>query len=400
VLTFCQRRRTIAFVASFADGKIEAYVGPQELGAADDLEEVIVDFIAGARSSLDIAVQELDSEPIAQAILDARWRGVSVNLFLEQDYLRTPLKTELGVPIPPQPKEGETATEALRRVQWGADETDLAENRKILAALLRSDIEVRGDFNPKIFHQKFALRDYRRGRASKPGNPALLSGSANFTFTDTHRNLNHVFVFKSSAVCRQYEVEFDELSLGRFGRQIHGDVPKLFDLGGIPAKILFAPEHTPELEIMKQMLKGSKEVYFAIFTFAGSSGIDDTMVALARGDMKVCGVLDRAQAAHGWAAPKTMKHKNITLFQPKKTSGVRKLHHKLMVIDERVVVAGSFNYTQPANDYNDENIFVLGSVLPETHGIAVEANPTGDLARFMKSEIERIIQNLSEPYVP
>jgi hypothetical protein len=33
---------------------------------------VIVDFIRGARSFLDIAVQELDSEPIAQAILDAR----------------------------------------------------------------------------------------------------------------------------------------------------------------------------------------------------------------------------------------------------------------------------------------------------------------------------------------
>jgi hypothetical protein len=33
--------------------------------------------------------------------------------------------------------------------------------------------------------------------------------------------------------------------------------------------------------------------------------------------------------------------------------------------DETVVVAGSFNYTQPANDSNDENLFVIGSVLPE-----------------------------------
>ena len=51
----------------------------------------------------------------------------------------------------------------------------------------------------------------------------------------------------------------------------------------MPAKVLFAPVHTPELEIMKQMLKGEHEVFFAIFTFAGSSGIDDTMLALARG---------------------------------------------------------------------------------------------------------------------
>ena len=38
----------VAFMASFADGKIQAYVGPPELGAADDLERVIVEFIAGA----------------------------------------------------------------------------------------------------------------------------------------------------------------------------------------------------------------------------------------------------------------------------------------------------------------------------------------------------------------
>ena len=387
-------------MASFAGGKIEAYVGPKELGAADDLEQVIVDFVAGARSTLDIAVQELDSEPIAQAILDARWRGVSVNLFLEQDYLRSPLRLSKGLPVAPKARSGESAEDALRRVQWGDDETSLAANRKILSALLRSDVEVKGDFNPQIFHQKFALRDYRDRRPAARGRPALLSGSANFTTTDTHRNLNHVFVFNNNAVCREYDTEFGELRQGRFGRQIHGDVPQVFGLGGIPAKVLFAPEHTPELEIMKQMLKGSREVVFAIFTFAGSSGIDDTMLALARSGMKIRGVVDRDQASHGWAAPKTMKHANLSLFQPKKTSGVRKLHHKLMVIDERIVVAGSFNYTAPANDYNDENIFVLGSLDPRTHGVTVAADESGALAAYMKREIERIIRDLAEPYVP
>ena len=50
-------------MAVFADGKIEAYVGPQELGGADNLEQVIVDFIAGARRSLDIAVQAVLNVP-------------------------------------------------------------------------------------------------------------------------------------------------------------------------------------------------------------------------------------------------------------------------------------------------------------------------------------------------
>jgi hypothetical protein len=57
-------------------------------------------------------------------------------------------------------------------------------------------------------------------------------------------------------------------------------------------KITFAHDHTPELELMEQMLKGQNEVAFAIFTFSGSSGVDDTMLSLARGGMSIRGVLD------------------------------------------------------------------------------------------------------------
>jgi len=376
-------------MASFAGGKIEAYVGPDDLGGDDDLEAVIVDFIAGARKKLDIAVQELDSTPIAKAILAASWLGVRVTLFLEQDYLRTPLKRDKAtkVPIPPVPKTGETPEQALERVLWDEDDTDLSENRRILAALLRSDVEVRGDFNPGIFHQKFILRDFDRGTATKPGNPALLSGSANFTWTDTHVNLNNVFVFRNAHIMREYESEFEQLRRGSFGRGEHGDVPSVYTLSGATVKVLFAPDHTPELEFMKQMLKGTKEAAFAIFTFAGSSGIDDTMLALARGGMKIRGVLDPGQASQRWAASKGLVHENIELFVPKREGPfeeLRKVHHKLMVIDEQVVVAGSFNYTQPANEFNDENLFVIGS--PE-------------LGKHMKAEIERIIAG-SRRYVP
>ena len=281
----------------------------------------------------------------------------------------------------------------------GEDDTELAENRRILAALLRSDVQVRGDYNPRIFHQKFVLRDYD-GRARPTS--ALLSGSANFTLTDTHRNLNHVFVFRSAFVCRQYLAEVEQLRAGSFGRGMHGDVPRVYDLGGVPVKVLFAPDHTPELEIVKQMLKGTEEIVFAIFTFAGSSGIDDAMLALARGGMKVRGVVDRTQAAHDWAAPAWLVHDNIELFVPRRTgafSGLRKLHHKLMVIDEQVVVAGSFNYTAPANEFNDENIFVVGSVHAEVEGIEVAEQPCRVIARHLKAEVERIIA-LSEPWTP
>ncbi|MBW3579219.1 MAG: hypothetical protein KY462_16100 [Actinobacteria bacterium] len=230
------------------------------------------------------------------------------------------------------------------------------------------------------------------------------AGSANFTVTDTHHNLNHLIVFHSAYVCRRYLDEVEQLRRGEFGRGRHGSVPAIYDLSGMPVKVLFAPDHTPELELVKQILKARKEIVFAIFTFAGSSGIDDALLAMADNPQipSIRGVLDPAQAAHGWAAPRWLDHPKIELFVPEKAgifASLRKVHHKLMVIDRRVMVAGSMNYTRPANDFNDENLFVIGSTHDEVEGIAVAAQPSRDLALHVRNEIERIIA-LSRPFHP
>jgi phosphatidylserine/phosphatidylglycerophosphate/cardiolipin synthase-like enzyme len=107
-------------------------------------------------------------------------------------------------------------------------------------------------------------------------------------------------------------------------------------------------------------------------------------------------IFGHALAASGRRAAHTK------LFVPRKQgefATLRKLHHKLMVVDECIVVAGSFNYTLPANDYNDENIFVLGSPFDEVEDITVDHTACEQLGKHMKTKIERII-SLSEPYAP
>jgi phosphatidylserine/phosphatidylglycerophosphate/cardiolipin synthase-like enzyme len=212
--------------------------------------------------------------------------------------------------------------------------------------------------------------------------------------------------------------EFTRLEKGQFGRGALGDVPETIDLNGVPVKVCFAPDHSPELEIMKQLLtvgtggvkadlKGH-ELWFAIFTFNGSSGIDDTLLALARGGVKIKGVLDRGQAKQKWALPTWLKHENLELRVPPYPGQagfkVRKVHHKTAVIDGRTVVAGSFNYTRPANDFNDENIFVLGSAYDEIRGRAERRSRSTRtaalaLASYAQAEIERMF-NLSKPFAP
>ena len=174
--------------------------------------------------------------------------------------------------------------------------------------------------------------------------------------------------------------------------------------------MLFAPDHTPELELIKQVLKAERQIEFAIFTFAGSSGIDDALLMAAAADRKVTGALDPGQAGQKWAAPRGtpgaapswLNRANISLYTPKRRGGFRKLHHKLMVIDRAIVIAGSFNYTAPANEYNDENLFVIGSPydqLPPKEGGPVDKQACTKIADYMRKEIDRIV-SVSEPWRP
>ncbi len=317
-------------------GSIEMYFGPTELNQPDDLETVIIDFINGADDVLHIAVQELDNENIARAIIDARKRGVVVTLVMEFDYLTVDK-------APPDPW-----------VAFPGDESNEI-NRKIYKAMLRAKIDVRTDINPKIFHQKFIVRDPAGAKA------ALLAGSTNFTVTDTHKNLNHIVIIHGTKAAQVYEYEFMELETGNFGlyRSRYYPKPKEITVSDIRIRILFAPDHTPEMEIMKQMLKSSKEIDFAIFTFSQSSGIDDTMVALQKSGIKIRGIFDKGQGNQDWASTRILFTNKIKIFIAEGPK-LRKLHHKLMVIDKKTIIAGSFNYTDPANSLNDENIIVIG----------------------------------------
>jgi phosphatidylserine/phosphatidylglycerophosphate/cardiolipin synthase-like enzyme len=359
-------------------GSVEFYTGPTSLGGPDDLDAVIRTFIAGATTTLHVAVQELNSRPVAEAVLAAKARRVRVQLILECDYL-----TEEKPPDDPWSLTGENEV-----------------NRVIHAALLRAGVDLITDLNPKIFHQKFIVRD-----AGLP-TAAVLTGSANFTVTDTGinpaggppaesgNNLNHVVVLHGQTAAKLYLAEFQRMRTGTFGalRERVASRPAEFRLGGIRVKPLFAPDQGPEMEIMKQMLKARERVDFAMFTFAQSSGIDDTMIWLLKAGIPIRGVLDRGQGVQRWAATQGLKDAGAELYANTYGNGVRKVHHKLMVIDRELVIAGSFNYTAPAATLNDENIVVLGD-LEETDPRAREAQRR--LAGYALTEIDRIAAELS-----
>lgn len=354
----------------FENGKIQVFFGPQAYQAKDDLEKEIVDFINDTKESLDVAVQELENPKIAEAIdavsrrtRDSRPnRRIPVRVVVESSYLRE------SKPIPPNdpPKLGEFGV-----------------NREQMRLLLRGAVHYKLDFNASTFHNKFIIRDY-----NKP-NAALLTGSTNFTPTGTGSNLNNLVIFRDSAVIKAYREEFLEINRGVFGRHSpRGHKAKEAMVGNTRVFPLFAPDHNPELIIVNAVLKAEKSIHLAMFTFSGSSTIDDAMLSALRNGVTVKGVLDRMQSGHKYSPhPKLIAAKaELRRHRVRRLRGFRrggKLHHKVMVIDRQVVVTGSFNYTGKANQFNDESVFFIH-------------NP--DIAEFFIAEIERIYDNLADEF--
>ena len=340
---------------------VELHMGPADLGG-DDLLVPIIRFIDGAEKYLDIAVQEIDNREIGQAIVRARGRNVRVRVVLEADYLRA---------------------EERRDDPWtpgGKYEI----NREIQNALYRTRAHVHADFNPEIFHQKFVVRDRE----------AVLMGSTNFTWTGTHRNLNHLVIVHDKSVAMEYWREFNEISKGRFGKDSdpHPAAPKESVVDDLRVKVLFAPDHNPEMEIIKQMAKARKRIDFAIFTFSKSSGIDDEMASKIDAGIEVRGLMDAGQGRMDWSTYDILKGLGAKVELTKRHPDLGKLHHKLMVIDGEVTITGSMNYTGPATTLNDENIMVIGKM-----GVTgVERTAQKKFAKYALNEIDRMIEEFGE----
>lgn len=350
--------------------RIRFYLGPDSIDPAlDDLEAAIVDFIDGASRGLEIAVQELSSRPIAEAILRAEIeRGVQVRMVLEADYL-----TESRRP--------KTVADAFE--SKGENEI----NRLLAAAAMRATGWVRADFNPHIFHQKFIIRD----------GEAVLTGSTNFTPTGVGRapkggNLNHILIVNSSEFANIYRTEFKQIASGSFGRRSErSEHPPEIVIDGVRLKVCFAPDHNPEMEIAKRINKSLHHIDFAIFTFSQSSAIDDAMEMALRAGVTVRGALDGMQANRDWAPTRSLIRRGAELRRVGKRHGhLNKLHHKMLVVDEATLVLGSFNYTGPANQVNDENIVVITS--EDDNRAALP------LIRAARAEIARIMAAHGEPF--
>jgi phosphatidylserine/phosphatidylglycerophosphate/cardiolipin synthase-like enzyme len=227
-----------------------------------------------------------------------------------------------------------------------SEHTDLLlydEEAKPIDGLMYRSVPSKG-----LMHNKFCVLDLKT-------DPHLITGSMNPTENDALSNDNNLLVIHSASLAQRYQREFDEMA-SRKSADYRKNTPRPFtlNLSGSLIEQRFCPQEHCEAAVAKRIDSAQHEVVFMIFTFT-SDEIGDRMVAAKQRGIVVQGVMEKRQISE-YAERDKLAANGIDV---RLDGNGRTMHHKVLIIDNRTVITGSFNPTQAAEERNDENLIII-----------------------------------------
>ncbi len=277
----------------------------QEEGGIDS---PLVQAIDGARVSVDIAAYSLSLSSIRNALLNAHARGVQVRVVMESDNM------DKAAPM----------------------------------ALEGAGIPMVGDNREGLMHNKFVIID----------RSDVWLGSTNFTTNGVYEDNNNLLRIRSSQVAQNYLVEFEEMFADDFfGADTVAATPyQTLTLDGIPLEVYFSPDDGVAARI-SALLRGAEEsIYFLAYSFT-TDDFSEIIRRKAEEGVTVAGVMEDAQIQSNQG---TEYYAFVQAGLPVYADGnAGQMHHKVFIIDRRIVITGSYNFSASAERRNDENIVIL-----------------------------------------
>jgi len=264
--------------------------------------------IDAARLTVDVAVYSLSLNSIRDALLHAHDRGVRVRVVIESDNL----------------------------------------DRSDPQALEEAGIPVLGDRRQGLMHNKFAVID----------NSEVWMGSMNFTDSGTYEDNNNLMRIHSVKVAEDYTKEFEEMFIDdKFGPDVVAETPNpRVTIDNTPLDIYFSPDDGVANSLIDLIANAQKSIYFMAYSFT-SDELGEAIRERAQDHVTVEGVMDADQVASNIGTEyDAFNQAGLEVYQDG-NSGL--MHHKVMIIDEEIVVFGSYNFTNSAETRNDENLIVI-----------------------------------------
>ncbi|MCW5875985.1 MAG: hypothetical protein KIS85_03795 [Anaerolineales bacterium] len=267
--------------------------------------------IAAAQVSVDMAIYDLDLWSVRDALLEAQQRGVLVRLVVESDNLRRSAELQL---------------------------------------LQAAGIAIVDDRRREFMHNKFTIIDRQH----------IWTGSMNYTVSGAYFSRNNLLHIDSPALAENYLAEFEEMFFGfDFGEFSPANTPyPSLDLEGVLVETYFAPEDGALRRLVGLVNAAEESIHFMAFSFTSDELAAAVHAAAVRG-VVVRGVMDEDQGLHNTGGEYFGFMEAGLAVRLDGERGA--MHHKVLVIDERIVVTGSYNFSNSAERRNDENLLVITS---------------------------------------
>ncbi len=134
-------------------------------------------------------------------------------------------------------------------------------------------------------------------------------------------------------------------------------VPKVYK-----ADVSVAFDNDCDEFLIRNIKKAEKTIYGAIYSFTNKD-IAESLIERAGMKVKIILKLDKKQNEFAYTKflIKKMKKAGIEVKLIDMREKSDHMHHKFAVIDEKIVVTGSFNWTRNASENNHENIISIKS---------------------------------------
>jgi phosphatidylserine/phosphatidylglycerophosphate/cardiolipin synthase-like enzyme len=119
--------------------------------------------------------------------------------------------------------------------------------------------------------------------------------------------------------------------------------------------VYFSPHGGCTRAIVEQIDRASRTIDFQAYSFTNTSIAHALADARQRG-VKVRALLDRKATVESYTSANYLLSHDIPTY----TDGAHPIaHNKIIVIDGKTVITGSFNFTQQAENSNAENLVII-----------------------------------------
>ena len=124
---------------------------------------------------------------------------------------------------------------------------------------------------------------------------------------------------------------------------------------GINYAVYFSPNGGCADAIVSSLDKATNSIYVQAYSFT-SATIAKALVDAHKRGIKVSVILDKGQKTAKYSSADFVQRSGITTYIDSKHAIA---HNKIMVIDEKIVITGSFNFTKAAEESNAENLLII-----------------------------------------